>query len=130
MSHTDLAARVAYRFKNAAKFDGPHLWVSEYLAQIWMTMDSYGRVHHVTGDLNEAEKLLERFRRTAIQGQRDLAEKGGLVRDVGDIYIDGLPGGRNRMILSFSFTAQGKWDDDVQDAIVGLFPALDLKPAP
>lgn len=127
---TQLAQQVASRFKEAAGYDGPYVWIEDNYLQVWISMDSYGRVHHVTSDLVGAEKILEKHRQKLASARRDLSSQGIYVRDVGDIYVDGLSGGRNRMIVNFTLRAEGTWDSDQQDAVMSHVPQLRMKSPP
>ena len=123
-----LTARVAARFqKRADSFDGPNVWGDDHYIQVWIGMDSYGRVHHVVGDLEGADKLLHKHRQILVHAQQELAAKGVLFRDIGDTYVDGLKGGRNRMMLSFTVTPQGGWGPEGMDAVLEYLPHLKFK---
>ncbi len=72
----------------------------------------------VTGDLTAVEKVLMKWRDHFISVRGDLADQGILVRDIGDPIVDGVTGGRNKMIMDLSIRAQGQWTQEQQDAIV------------
>ena len=107
----------AHVTKQAGKWDGPWIDTDTHYVQVWVAFENYGRVHHVTGELNQAEKVLQKARQHFIGEQQTLAEQGILIRDIGDIYVDGLKGGRNKMVLDFSVRAQGQWTDEQQEAV-------------
>ena len=100
-----------------ADIQGPFGWMGDVGVQIWVEMDSYGRVHHVVGDLKKAEKLVEKYRSALVDAQRDLGELG-VIFNTSDVIIDGMPGGRNRMIAYIFFGRRGdKWSEEAMDAI-------------
>jgi len=94
--------------------EGPYADINADYAQVWVQMDSYGRIHHVTGDLVDAEKRLEGIRSRF----RDALHKMEIPFKDGEIIVDGLPGGRNRMSVSFYFAPYGgRWDNAMQDQV-------------
>jgi len=117
------AKHIASRFKQAGKYNGPWRWIDEYIAQVWLSFESYGRVHQVTNDLHQAERLLQKIREVLIDAQSELGEQGIFLRDIGDIYVDGISGGRNLMKLSFYAKAQGKWTEEQQDILAEVLKA-------
>ena len=117
----------ALRWKIAANPVGPFADINQDFASIWIELDSYGRVHHVTGDLVQAERLLQKIRAHFLEKLHE-AE---IPINVGEIVVDGLPGGRNRMIVSFYFSPINRpWDEDAVTTALGGFGIRDYKPLP
>lgn len=94
--------------------EGPFADITADYAAVWVALDSYGRVHHVTGDLVECERRLLKIKEHFRTALHDL----GLAFRESEVYVDGLPGGRNRMVVSFTMGAMvERWDDATQDMI-------------
>lgn len=119
-----------HRVAASPNMEGPFADINADHASVWVAMDSYGRIHHVTGDLVEAERLLLK-----IQSKfADALHAIGFPFRPSEVYVDGLPGGRNRMIVSFTVGALGgRWDDVAQDSVTKAlngFGIRDYKPLP
>lgn len=103
-----------YSYDRRASESGPFGFIDETYVYIWLELDTYGRVHHVTGDLNQAEKNLQKVKDQLLATLREKK----INYDWGDIYVDGLPGGRNRMTVHFYFNARPeKWTPEEQETI-------------
>lgn len=101
-----------------ASWDGPYAWMDDKMLRVWLVMESYGRVHHVTGDLTQAEKVLDKARSKLVAAQSWLGQEHFVYMDIGDIYVDGLKGGRNRMIMEFYARLNlAKGSEEEQDAV-------------
>lgn len=108
---SDLANKVA-GVQPIKYYIGPH-----YI-QVYSVFESYGRVHHVTGDLNEIEGKLIKIRGELLDLYRASKDKAIVYPDVGEVIVDGVPGGRNKMIVYFTLGMQGM--SEVTDAHLSL----------
>lgn len=100
-----------HRTAASSNMEGPFADINSDYAAVWVALDSYGRVHHVTGDLVQAEKLLFKIKLNF----REALDAIFLPVRGSEIIVDGLPGGRNRMMVYVSFSAMGgRWDDATQ----------------
>jgi hypothetical protein len=120
------------RWKTAVtgNLEGPFADINEHYAAVWVAMDSYGRVFHVTNDLGDAEKRLDGIRTHF----RDALHALRMPVKINDIYVDGLPGGRNRMVMSFYFApVGGVWSTTDQEIVTNALNGhgiRDYKPLP
>jgi hypothetical protein len=104
--------------------EGPFADINADYASVWVALDSYGRVHHVTGDLVEAERLLLKIQRTF----EDALHALNFPFRPGEVYVDGLPGGRNRMVVSFTVGAMGgRWNDETQDKVTTALKGFGIR---
>lgn len=128
MPQDNLRWKVAAGSPNAS-MKGPYADITADHATVWFEMDSYGRVQHVTSDLQSAEKdLLARQ-----QKARDSLHQQKFVFKDGEVYVDGLSGGRNRMMVYFTFGRYGNdpWDQAAQDRVTeAIGRVLDYKSQP
>ena len=104
------AARELKATTKTSSSEGPFAWTDGRMVRVWIILDSYGRVHHVTGDLVLTEKMLAKLR-------MKLTGVEGAYFDVGDVYVDGLPGGRNRMLVEFYATLKSPASEGIEDAV-------------
>jgi len=80
---------------------------SGYLT-IWIEIESFGPVHHVTGDIIQASKNLDPARMALVAAQREFMAMD-LMYDTGAIVVNGSKNkGRNKMVVAFSVTPVGK----------------------
>lgn len=101
--------------REASGHDGPWMDLTEEHLIVWTTKEMYGRVHHVTGDLNEIEKLLTKARQFQMDALRDL----NMMFTPGEVVVDGMKGGRNKMVVYYSIRASGgKWTEEQQEALL------------
>ena len=111
MDQTKIAERVARRHVRAS-WDGLFLWQEDTYITVWASMDSYGRVHHVTKDIREAEQRLEASRKRYL----DAFIASGIRYDLGEITIDGVKGsGRNPMMMYYTVSWPRGTDPKVLD---------------
>jgi hypothetical protein len=109
------------RTVTASTMDGPWAQLDEHGLIVWASKEMYGRVHHITGDLNEMEKLFLKIQ----QHHRDvLQSKAVLDQDVflssSEVIVDGLKGGRNNMVMYYMMRAvKGPWSEEQQKVITG-----------
>ena len=124
------AIKAAVHTAGSHNLEGPFADINEHYASIWIQMDSYGRVFHVINDLTDAEKLLDKIRTHF----RDALNNLRIPFKPNDIYVDGTPGGRNRMVVSFYFAPiGGTWSESDQDIITTAlngFGIRDYRPMP
>ena len=82
--------------QKVASWDGKvYFWVDPRYVILWTSGEFYGRVHHITGDLEQIEKVLQKAKFALLDGFRD----NKITCDPSDIIVDGLPGGRNKMLV-------------------------------
>jgi hypothetical protein len=106
------------RTKTAGGSMWPSVDPTPHYVAVWIELDSYGRVHHVTGDLKQAEKNLEKPRSAIVAAQQELG-KTGLHYSIGDIIVDGSSNtGRNKMVVYFSITPVGQKFSDVEQGMI------------
>lgn len=123
---------MTYDHRSAASnnMEGPFADINADYASVWVAMDSYGRVHHVTGDLVTAEKLLLKIQAKFHEALHSLK----FPFRPSEVYVDGLPGGRNRVVMSFTVGALGgRWDEATQETVTTAlngFGIRDYKPLP
>jgi len=96
--------RYSYDRTKTASWDGPFLWWDDRYLTVWTLLNSYGRVHHVRQDLDQAEKILGKIHFKYLDAIRD----AGVKYSPSEITVDGVPGGRNTMIMSFHFGGDGE----------------------
>lgn len=124
------AIRASIHTAGSHNLEGPFADINEHYAAVWVAMDSYGRVHHLINDITDAEKLLDTIRAHF----RDWLNKLRIPFKPVDIYVDGLPGGRNRMVMSFYFAPiGGTWSESDQDMVITAlngFGISDYRPMP
>lgn len=104
---------MTYR-REASGHDGPWMDLTEEHLIVWTTKEMYGRVHHVTGDLESIEKLLLTARTFHLDALRDLK----MEYRAGEVVVDGMKGGRNKMVVYYGLYAIGKWTEEQQEALL------------
>jgi hypothetical protein len=90
----DLAQRVAGSIPQPIKY-----YLDPHYLQIYSIFESYGRVHHVTGDLTLIEKKLLVIRNAIMNLFQNTKDKTVVYPEFNDVIVDGVPGGRNKMIV-------------------------------
>lgn len=122
----------SYSRTRTASSDGPYVTLDPNYLLVWVGLDSYGRVHHVTGDLVAAEKLLEKYRRPAINSQKDLQGSHDLRYNISEVTVQGSKGsGRIPMVVEFHLSpVGGKFSPDDLEALRSVMPKLKEKAYP
>lgn len=101
--------------REASGQDGPWMDLTEEHLIVWTTKEMYGRVHHITKDLEDIEKLLLKARMFQLDAMREL--KMGV--NPGEVVVDGMKEGRNKMVVYYSLRATGgKWTEEQQSALL------------
>jgi hypothetical protein len=86
---------------------------------VWVELESYGRVHHVTGDLVKAQNILDASRQSVIAAQSEFL-KLNLPINIEEIVVDGSKNkGRNKMVVYFTVTpVGGKKFSDIEQGMI------------
>lgn len=109
--------RVAARFHKQASWQGPFVSVGDRIVTVWVDGEFFGRVHHITGDLQQIERLLLTIKDKLLTSLHNLDQQVS----PSDVYVNGLPGGNNRMLIEFYISKKGDaWSQDEMDAIKDL----------
>lgn len=93
---------------------------------MYSIFESYGRVHHVTGDLISIEKVLLVIRDAIIKLIWETKDKTITYPEFNDVIVDGVKGGRNKMMIYFSVSARGSEFTEghkiIFDKVIGRYP--------
>lgn len=109
-----------FRDRVAGDWDGPWMDMNGYGITVWSARELYGRIHHVVGPLQATEKLFQTIRTYHLKALHDPAMGAmGIWVEPSEIVVDGMKGGRNKMVVSYSLRAhRGPWTEDQQSAIL------------
>ena len=114
MAHT-YDRRIAATTKTASWNGQVYYWITDRMVIVWTEGEFFGRVHHITGDLVHIEKKLEAIKSKLLDSPFRSLE---IPYDTSDIYVDGLPGGRNAMKIEFYIKIVGKaWSESEQESM-------------
>lgn len=124
-SRTKLAAAISELASKVAGTKPIKYYLADNYVQVYSIFESYGRVLHVTQDLMEVEDRLLKIREAILklfQGNKNLTYP-----DIGEVVVDGVPGGRNKMIVNFTIGmyGPGSFTDEyiaLFDKVLGRFP--------
>lgn len=119
------------RTKTASDIDGPYLFVNQQGVFTWCEVEAYGRVHHVTGSIEDATRVSAKTQtqlRAILSANYDALAAQGIYYDHhADIIVDGTPGGRNRMCFYTWYRAEGgQWDASQQRVVSELVATMRL----
>ena len=87
-----------------ASIDGPHAWVTDRMIVVWCSGEFYGRIHQVTAPLEHYGKLLDGIRGKLLDSPFRSLE---IPYSPSEVYVDGIPGGRNSMKIEFYISRHG-----------------------
>lgn len=118
---SDLASRVAGGIQQDIKY-----YLTPRYLQVYSIFESYGRVHHVTGDLTDIEKRLLKLRDALLSLFQSNKDNGIVYPNWNDVIVDGVSGGRNKMIVYFMVGMPGGEFTEghiaLFDQVLGRFP--------
>ena len=118
---SDLASRVAGSIPQPIKY-----YLTPRYLMVYSIFESYGRVHHVTGDLISIEKVLLVIREAIMHLFQETKDKTVTYPEFNDVIVDGVKGGRNKMMVYFSVSASGSEFTEghkiLFDKVLGRYP--------
>jgi hypothetical protein len=107
-------------------FPKPYADINEHALVIWVSFANFGRVHHVTGNIQAADKLLGKISSHAV----DTLKKNGTPPDQSraDVYIEDTSEKRTSVAYIHFRPLKDKFDP--QKSIAGLKMIAGFKPLP
>jgi hypothetical protein len=107
-------------------FPKPYADIHENMLSVWVTFANFGRVHHVTGYMQKAEKLLDKISPHVVE----TLKKNGTPADQNraEVYIEDID--EPRVSMAYIFFRPLKKKFDPQKSVAGLKMIAGFKPLP